>query len=137
MQSLVLMVSSWRVFTQIWLIICIWLKCLMYNVILFLISQIYCHGPLLHTVQMAHLFKDSKTFVDMKLKNRPEKTMQDFNKFMLKHNNTPSELEIRDFVDVSGATDHVHVYISCQQDYYFKRSSSYSSIYLAHFACFF
>ncbi|NP_001291906.1 trehalase isoform X1 [Bactrocera dorsalis] len=61
--------------------------------------QIYCHGPLLHTVQMAQLYQDSKTFVDMKLKNRPEKTMEEFNAFMLKYNDTPTEAEIRDFVD--------------------------------------
>lgn len=68
---------------------------------LFFVSQIYCHGPLLHAVQMAHLYKDSKTFVDMKLINRPEQTMEEFNAFMLKYNNTPSEAELRDFVDVS------------------------------------
>lgn len=28
-------------------------------------SPIYCDGPLLRTVQLARLFKDSKTFVDM------------------------------------------------------------------------
>ncbi|CAD7012312.1 trehalase isoform X2 [Ceratitis capitata] len=61
--------------------------------------QIYCYGPLLHTVQMARLYKDSKTFVDMKLKNRPEETMEDYNAFMAKRNNSPTEAEIRDFVD--------------------------------------
>ncbi|XP_053965335.1 trehalase isoform X1 [Anastrepha ludens] len=61
--------------------------------------QIYCHGPLLHTVQMAHLYKDSKTFVDMKLKNLPNKTLEEFDAFMLAKNNTPTETEIRDFVD--------------------------------------
>jgi hypothetical protein len=28
-------------------------------------SPIYCEGPLLKTVQLAQLFPDSKTFVDM------------------------------------------------------------------------
>lgn len=28
-------------------------------------SPIYCKGDLLHTVQMARIFSDSKTFVDM------------------------------------------------------------------------
>lgn len=28
-------------------------------------SPIYCEGPLLHTVQLAKLYPDSKTFVDM------------------------------------------------------------------------
>ena len=37
----------------------------------FVFSQIYCHGPLLHAIQMAELFKDSKTFVDMHMKYNP------------------------------------------------------------------
>ncbi|EDW01419.1 GH21428 [Drosophila grimshawi] len=61
--------------------------------------QIYCHGPLLHTVQMAKLFQDSKTFVDMKLKFAPEKTMEDFEAMMESKNNNPSQDEIREFVN--------------------------------------
>ena len=34
-------------------------------------SEIYCHGKLLETVQMSGLFRDSKTFVDMKLRYSP------------------------------------------------------------------
>lgn len=34
-------------------------------------SQIYCTGPILHQVQTAGLFNDSKYFVDMKLKEIP------------------------------------------------------------------
>lgn len=34
-------------------------------------SQIYCHGDLLHQVQMARLFKDDKHFVDMPLAAAP------------------------------------------------------------------
>jgi alpha,alpha-trehalase len=45
-------------------------------------SEIYCHGPLLHTVQMARLFNDSKTFVDMKLRSPPNETLRLFNEFM-------------------------------------------------------
>lgn len=63
-------------------------------------SQIYCYGPLLHTVQMAKLFPDSKTFVDMKLKASPEKTMELFEAFMASTNNTPTNDQIRKFVDV-------------------------------------
>ncbi|KRG04852.1 trehalase isoform X1 [Drosophila mojavensis] len=61
--------------------------------------QIYCYGPLLHTVQMAKLFPDSKTFVDMKLKASPEKTMELFEAFMASTNNTPTNDQIRKFVD--------------------------------------
>ena len=36
------------------------------------LAAIFCHGPLLHAVQSAHIFPDSKTFVDMSLKDEPE-----------------------------------------------------------------
>ncbi|XP_055694077.1 trehalase isoform X1 [Lutzomyia longipalpis] len=62
-------------------------------------SEIYCYGPLLHTVQMAHLFNDSKTFVDMKLKQNPDVTLQLFRDFMAIHNNEPTREQIRNFVD--------------------------------------
>lgn len=64
-------------------------------------SQIYCYGNLLHTVQMAHLFEDSKTFVDMKLKFPPEQTFSEFQEFMTSKNNEPSQDDIRQFVNVS------------------------------------
>ncbi|XP_017838591.1 trehalase isoform X2 [Drosophila busckii] len=63
--------------------------------------QIYCYGPLLHTVQMAKLFPDSKTFVDMKLKATPEKTMEEFEAFMASKNNTPSRDDILQFVQAN------------------------------------
>ncbi|KAH8370512.1 hypothetical protein KR093_003838, partial [Drosophila rubida] len=61
--------------------------------------QIYCYGPLLDTIQMAKLFQDSKTFVDMKLTVSPTKTMEDFEAFMAAKNNTPTKDEIRQFVN--------------------------------------
>ncbi|XP_037806140.1 trehalase isoform X3 [Lucilia sericata] len=61
--------------------------------------QIYCYGNLLHTVQMAHLFEDSKTFVDMKLKFTPEQTISEFEAFMESKNNDPSQDDIRQFVN--------------------------------------
>ena len=50
---------------------------------------------------MAHLFQDSKTFVDMKLKFEPEQTLSDFETFMSSKNNQPTEDEVREFVNVS------------------------------------
>ncbi|KAL3846756.1 hypothetical protein ACJMK2_017717 [Sinanodonta woodiana] len=41
-------------------------------------SQIYCHGPILEAVQMASLFPDSKTFVDMNLKTSPDDVLAKF-----------------------------------------------------------
>ncbi|KAL3097492.1 hypothetical protein niasHS_003940 [Heterodera schachtii] len=43
-----------------------------------LLSQIYCNGPILQAVQEAHLFPDSKYFVDMPLKQDPVSTLRDF-----------------------------------------------------------
>lgn len=60
--------------------------------------QIYCYGRLLDTIQMAHLFRDSKTFVDMKLKLPPEQTNANFETFMKKTSNAPSKEQLRTFV---------------------------------------
>lgn len=43
--------------------------------LLWFYSQIYCDGPMLHAIQMAKLFPDGKTFVDMSLKDNPGKTL--------------------------------------------------------------
>lgn len=40
-------------------------------------SQIYCHGELLHQVQMARLYRDDKQFVDMPLSSAPGKAPGD------------------------------------------------------------
>ena len=48
-------------------------------------SQIYCvggPGTLLHTVQMARIYNDSKTFVDKPLKHGPNQTLDNFKSFM-------------------------------------------------------
>ncbi|XP_052060748.1 trehalase-like isoform X1 [Mytilus californianus] len=42
-------------------------------------SQIYCDGPLLHAVQMAKIFPDGKTFVDMSMKESPDVIISAFN----------------------------------------------------------
>ncbi|XP_017092529.1 trehalase isoform X2 [Drosophila bipectinata] len=62
-------------------------------------SDVFCRGNLLHTIQMAQLFEDSKTFVDMKLKNSPDKTLADFEKMMENKNQTPSRDDLVKFVD--------------------------------------
>ncbi|XP_055592270.1 trehalase isoform X2 [Uranotaenia lowii] len=62
-------------------------------------SEIYCHGKLLHTVQMAHLYPDSKTFVDMKMKKTPNETLASFNDFMTSKQDNPSPAEIKQWVE--------------------------------------
>lgn len=62
-------------------------------------SEIYCHGPLLHTVQMAKIYEDSKTFVDMKMRASPDETLDKFAAFMNRTNQAPSKAQVRDFVN--------------------------------------
>ncbi|KRG00297.1 uncharacterized protein Dwil_GK23271, isoform C [Drosophila willistoni] len=61
--------------------------------------QIYCYGNLLHTIQMAKLYDDSKTFVDMKLIQSPAKTLEEFDALMAAKNNTPSKEDLQTFVN--------------------------------------
>ncbi|XP_044766321.1 trehalase-like isoform X2 [Coccinella septempunctata] len=61
-------------------------------------SEIYCHGPLLHTVQMARIYEDSKTFVDMKMKYPPNETLVRFDEFMVEYHNKPTRNQVEDFV---------------------------------------
>ncbi|XP_069362655.1 trehalase-like isoform X1 [Maniola hyperantus] len=62
-------------------------------------SMIYCHGPLLHTVQMAGLYNDSKTFVDKKMKSPADIVMENFQRMMNRTDFRPTKAEIRRFVD--------------------------------------
>lgn len=62
-------------------------------------SMIYCHGPLLDTVQMAGLYNDSKTFVDMKIKLSPNITMAHFNQMMARTGSRPTKADIQEFVN--------------------------------------
>ncbi|XP_026325306.1 trehalase-like, partial [Hyposmocoma kahamanoa] len=60
---------------------------------------IYCHGPLLDTVQMAGLYNDSKTFVDMKMRSSPNITMQMFQVMMNRTGHRPTKADIQEFVN--------------------------------------
>lgn len=70
-------------------------------VVFFISSEIYCRGDLLHTVQMAKLYNDSKTFVDMKMKRPPQHILDSFRDFMAENDNKPEKDKIRQFVNVS------------------------------------
>ena len=61
-------------------------------------SEIYCRGPLLHTVQMARLFQDSKTFVDKKLRYNPQLIITNFNQLVNSTNGEPSKEVLARFV---------------------------------------
>lgn len=62
-------------------------------------SEIYCHGKLLDTVQMAHIYPDSKTFVDMKMKKTPNETLSAFNDFMEQKKEAPTTAELKAWVE--------------------------------------
>lgn len=61
-------------------------------------SEIYCHGRLLEKIQMSHIYADSKTFVDMKLKQSPEKTLKIFDEFIAK-NPDPTNTELQKWIE--------------------------------------
>ncbi|XP_017782171.1 PREDICTED: trehalase isoform X2 [Nicrophorus vespilloides] len=64
-------------------------------------SNIYCHGKLLHTVQMNKIYEDSKTFVDMKMRENATTTLRRFEDFMSAHNNQPEREDVIKFVDMA------------------------------------
>ncbi|KAK9885432.1 hypothetical protein WA026_010929 [Henosepilachna vigintioctopunctata] len=61
-------------------------------------SDIYCRGDLLKTVQMARIFPDSKTFVDMKMQYRPKEVLKNFKDLMHETKHNASRQQIKQFV---------------------------------------
>ncbi|NP_001075759.1 trehalase precursor [Oryctolagus cuniculus] len=61
-------------------------------------SQIYCHGELLHQVQMARLYPDDKQFVDMPLSTAPDQVLQSFAELAATYNNTVPREQLEKFV---------------------------------------
>jgi len=62
-------------------------------------SEIYCHGKLLHTIQLAKLYHDSKTFVDKKLRYKPDLILEKFSELLNNTESNPSREELQLFVD--------------------------------------
>lgn len=61
-------------------------------------SQIYCHGELLHQVQMAQLYQDDKQFVDMSLATSPDEVLQKFSELATVHNHSIPKEQLQEFV---------------------------------------
>ncbi|XP_057670546.1 trehalase-like [Diorhabda carinulata] len=61
-------------------------------------SPVYCQGDLLHVVQTAKIFNDSKTFVDMVMINPVNETLQKFQTMMNENDDNPSRDQIQKFV---------------------------------------
>ncbi|XP_037091996.1 trehalase-like isoform X2 [Pollicipes pollicipes] len=62
-------------------------------------SDIFCEGPLLHTVQMARLHKDSKHFVDMSMRHDPEEVKANFQSMMRRTGQQPTQEDVRAFLE--------------------------------------
>lgn len=62
-------------------------------------SEIYCYGQLIDTVMKMRIYHDSKTFVDLKLKNPPNQTIASFQQFMEISNNAPTIDEMKVWLD--------------------------------------
>lgn len=60
-------------------------------------SQVYCDDPLLEKIQMAELFNDSKTFVDMHMKDDPDKVLAAFRS--VTENVSYTQEDLRTFVN--------------------------------------
>ncbi|XP_022911040.2 trehalase-like [Onthophagus taurus] len=61
-------------------------------------SKIYCQGDLLNTVQMARVFPDSKTFVDLSLSHKKDEVLKNFEIFMENSNQNPNQSDVKKFV---------------------------------------
>ncbi|XP_054581119.1 trehalase [Eptesicus fuscus] len=61
-------------------------------------SHIYCHGELLHQVQMAKLYQDDKQFVDMPLNSAPDQVLQAFRKLAGAHNHSVPRPQLQAFL---------------------------------------
>ncbi|KAM8927245.1 trehalase [Pelodytes ibericus] len=61
-------------------------------------SQIYCTGSLLHTVQMAKIYKDDKHFVDMGLRDTPVRILKKFQSLRLSSRGTARDIKLKDFL---------------------------------------
>lgn len=62
-------------------------------------STIYCTGELLHTVQLAKIFGNSRTFVDLKLTKSPKTILRTFEALMTETDNSPTSVQIRGFLE--------------------------------------
>ncbi|XP_078490269.1 trehalase isoform X1 [Ciona intestinalis] len=61
-------------------------------------SEIYCKGPMLDAAQNAFIFNDSKSFVDMKLKQEPDAVLAAFADLNQTHNGQIPVEAVKEFV---------------------------------------
>lgn len=59
---------------------------------------VYCNSSLLHYVQLARLYPDSKTFVDLQMRHDETTTLDAFGTLLKETNDNPSKEQIKKFV---------------------------------------
>lgn len=57
-------------------------------------SEVYCYGDLLHVVQTAGIFPDSKTFVDMSMLREPRHILDDFERLLAENNGNLTKQQV-------------------------------------------
>ncbi|CAG5051707.1 unnamed protein product [Parnassius apollo] len=62
-------------------------------------KPVYCNSKLLHYVQLARIYPDSKTFVDLQLRNDENTTLKAFDELLDQTNQNPTKDQIQAFVD--------------------------------------
>jgi alpha,alpha-trehalase len=61
-------------------------------------SKVYCQGKLLHVVEMSRIFNDSKTFVELKMINDEQTTLENFDNFLRDTNHKRTRADLMKFV---------------------------------------
>ncbi|XP_065217876.1 trehalase-like isoform X2 [Planococcus citri] len=74
------------------------------------VSKIFCEGELLHDVQMARIYPDSKTFVDKKLLFPEPEVISKYQK-LKNDTGTPSVQQLKKFIDDNFEDDHIDVWL--------------------------
>lgn len=75
-------------------------------------SEIYCHGEILHDVQMARIYSDSKTFVDKKLLYPEKEIVIKYQELKNSADNNKLNIEqLRAFVDKYLADDTFEAWV--------------------------
>lgn len=62
------------------------------------IRPVYCNSTLLHYVQMARLYPDSKTFVDFQMRKDENATLSAFQELLDRTNHNPTKEDLQEFV---------------------------------------
>ncbi|XP_041977937.1 trehalase-like [Aricia agestis] len=60
---------------------------------------VYCDSKLLHHVQMARIYNDSKTFVDFQMKTDEQTILAEFDKLLAETSDSPTKEQLQEFVN--------------------------------------